>query len=225
MVSSDSGGSIFVQPDVADAPFTPSYQGWLSSKTRFFSRAEVSPAGSMFGVEWSELPVTGRPANVTFSPDGRHMAWSDADGLKVAGVPNLDAGTDTCTLSSPPVLISATARMPSFGGGDVAAILEARKPPVQDGRGQLPGDSGQSPGDSAQTPPGGGQGAGAAPPVIGAVPAATGGAIAAGAPTGTSLSSGSARLPAKLEIRRARVDGDAWTSTRRSRARRVGPCG
>lgn len=193
-----------MQPDVADAPFTPSYQGWLSSKTRFFSRAEVSPAGSMFGVEWSELPVTGRPANVTFSPDGRHMAWSDADGLKVAGVPNLDAGTDTCTLSSPPVLISATARMPSFGGGDVAAILEARKPPLQDG---------------------GGQGAGAAPPVIGAVPAATGGAIAAGAPTGTSLSSGSARLPAKLEIRRARVDGDAWTSTRRSRARRVGPCG
>jgi hypothetical protein len=50
------------------------------------------------------------------------MAWTDDEGLKVAGVPNLAAGTDTCTLTAPAHVISATGRMPSFGGADVNAV-------------------------------------------------------------------------------------------------------
>jgi hypothetical protein len=179
IVSSDSGGSIFVQPDVAEAPFTHAYQGWISSQELFLSRAEVSKAGDMFAVEWSErgsgtaegivvgrhagtvpsdirdlcdLPVAGGSANVTFSPDGRHVAWNDDEGVKVAGVPNLAAGTETCTLSSPPVVISPTGKSPSFGGGDVGAILQARNPQQPGG----PPPGGQQPGgDQPGTEPGG----------------------------------------------------------------------
>jgi hypothetical protein len=40
--------------------------------------------------------------------------------VKVAGVPNLAAGTGTCTMSAPPVVISATGSQPSFGGANVS---------------------------------------------------------------------------------------------------------
>ena len=54
VVSSDSGGNIFVQPDVAEAPFTNSYQGWIGHADGYFlSRAEVAPAGNMVAIEWS----------------------------------------------------------------------------------------------------------------------------------------------------------------------------
>src|SRR6185503_20521911 len=59
----------------------------------------------------------------TFSPDGTQMAWQDAEGVKVAGVPNLAAGTETCTLTAPPRVISATGVAPSFGGANVAAMI------------------------------------------------------------------------------------------------------
>ena len=44
VVFSDSGGNIFVQPDVPEAPFTASYQGWITHGDGYFlTRAEVSP--------------------------------------------------------------------------------------------------------------------------------------------------------------------------------------
>ena len=53
VVSSDSGGDIFVQPDVPEAPFTSSYQGWLIHATGFYlSRVEVSPANNQLSIEW-----------------------------------------------------------------------------------------------------------------------------------------------------------------------------
>jgi hypothetical protein len=147
VVSSDSGGNIFVQPDVPEAPFTHSYQGWLEHSPGYYlSRAEVSPANDQVAIEWSqdggaegisiaqhdgtvpgqlvagcELAVAGGSGNLTFSPDGSQMAWQDAEGVKVAGVPNLAAGTAACTLTAPARVISATGKSPSFGGADVAA--------------------------------------------------------------------------------------------------------
>ena len=69
-----------------------------------------------------DIPAAGKASYATFSPDGSQMAWTDDEGLKVAGVPNLAAGTDTCTLTAPAHVISATGRMPSFGGADVNAV-------------------------------------------------------------------------------------------------------
>jgi hypothetical protein len=152
VVSSDSGGNIFVQPDVAEAPFTNSYQGWIGHADGYhLSRAEVSPAQNMVAIEWSrsadsaegivvarhqgtvpsdiadacDIPVAGASSNLTFSPDGTQMAWQDAEGVKVAGVPNLDAGTSTCALTALARVIAAGGRMPHFGGADVGAISGA----------------------------------------------------------------------------------------------------
>ena len=148
VVSSDSGGNIFVQPDVPEAPFTSSYQGWLTHGEGYYlSRAEVSPANNQVAIEWlqdggaegitvaqhsgtvpsdlvaaCDIQVAAHSGNLTFSPDGSQMAWKDDEGIKVAGVPNMAAGTDTCTLTAPPRVISASGSQPSFGGADVAAV-------------------------------------------------------------------------------------------------------
>ena len=149
VVSSDSGGNIFVQPDVPEAPFTSSYQGWLTT-----ARASTSPAPrsrppttrsrSSWVKDGGAAGHHGRPAlghraerprrrlrppdrrqgsgNATFSPDGSQMAWNDDEGVKVAGVPNMAAGTDTCTLTAPAHVIAPAGHAPSFGGADVAAV-------------------------------------------------------------------------------------------------------
>jgi hypothetical protein len=148
VVSSDSGGNIFVQPDVPEAPFTHSYQGWLSHSPGYYlSRVEVSPANRQLSIEWlqdaggkgisiaqhsgsvpsdlvagCDLATAANAGNLTFSPDGSQMAWRDDEGVKVAGVPNLAAGTSTCTLSAPARVISTTGKAPSFGGADVSAV-------------------------------------------------------------------------------------------------------
>jgi hypothetical protein len=148
VVSSDSGGNIFVQPDVPEAPFTNSYEGWVTHGDGYYlTRAEVSPANDQLAIDWvkdggasgitvaqhsgtvpsaivaaCDIPAAGKATYATFSPDGSQMAWTDDEGLKVAGVPNLAAGTGTCTLTAPAHVISATGRMPSFGGLDVSAV-------------------------------------------------------------------------------------------------------
>jgi len=151
VVSSDSGGNIFVQPDVPEAPFTNSYQGWLDA-TPSLTRVAVAPTGRLVAIEWSDgtnegilvgqhqgtvpsdvtelcdLPVGASSANVSFSPDGTQIAWADNGGVKVAGVPNLAAGTPECQLSSPVRVLSATGHTPDFGGADVASILGKNGP-------------------------------------------------------------------------------------------------
>ncbi len=150
IISSDSGGSIFVQPDVPEAPFTNSYQGWLSGPDNNlnFRRAEVAMTGRQVAIEWSsrtsgdptngiyvgehagtipgslsgicKLPTVGSSGDVTFSYDGTLVAWRDDQGVKVAGAPNLAAGTDDCVLSAPVRIISATGKAPHLGGADPA---------------------------------------------------------------------------------------------------------
>ena len=85
-----------------------------------------------------DLQTAAHSGNLTFSPDGGQMAWKDDDGVKVAGVPNLAAGTSTCTLTAPARVISATGSLPSFGGADVAAVAGV-------GGGRPPGGGGGPP--------------------------------------------------------------------------------
>ncbi|MFA9271930.1 MAG: hypothetical protein ACEQSX_14475, partial [Baekduiaceae bacterium] len=155
VISSDSGGSLFVQPDVAEAPFTNSYQGWISGPDNNVNwrRAEVAATGQQVALEWysrtsgdtangiyvgqhtgaipgnvqniCSLPTVGAASNVTFSYDGTLVAWQDGEGVKVAGAPNLAAGTPTCTLSAPARIISATGKAPHLGGADPAAWAAA----------------------------------------------------------------------------------------------------
>ena len=191
IVSSDSGGSIFVQPDVEEAPFTNSYQGWLHYDGFHLYRAEVAMTGSFVGLDWSttdpgsgqtvygmsigrhqgtvpsdvtqicDVQVAGNPDSLTFSYDGTQMAWKDDEGVKVAGVPNLDAGTGVCTLTAPPVVISPTGRQPHFGGADVGAILNAGQAGGGDGGGTTTGGDGDGGGQAPGEGAGGSGGAGA----------------------------------------------------------------
>lgn len=93
------------------------------------------------------VPAAGVAGEVSLSQDGTRIAWSDDQGLKVAGAPV--GAADPCTLASPPVVISPTATQGSIGGADVAAFLPPAPPP---GGSALPGAAGpQSP-----SSPGGG---------------------------------------------------------------------
>lgn len=189
VISSDSGGSLFVQPDVPEAPFTSSYQGWLSGPDNGvnFRRAEVAMTGHQVALEWysrtsgdsangilvgehagaipgsianvCSLPTAGAASNVTFSYDGALVAWQDDGGVKVAGAPNLAAGTTTCTLSAPVRIISPTGKAPHLGGADPAAWSGSgggTTPPLSGTTATTPGGgaAGGRPGTSASTGPG-----------------------------------------------------------------------
>ena len=186
VVSSDSGGRIFVQPDVSEAPFTSSYQMWLDVPNFRLSRAEVSKVGDFVALDWTQmdpntyqpiasgvsigrhegsvpsnvnqicdLQTAANPMSLTFSYDGTQMAWKDDEGVKVAGVPNLAAGTPTCSLTAPAVVIAPNGRAPHFGGADVAAILGSQQPAEQ--APQAPASPSQpAPPGTAPTPSAGG---------------------------------------------------------------------
>jgi hypothetical protein len=143
VVFRDSGGNIFVQPDVAEAPFTSSYQGWITHGDGYFlSRAEVSPANDQVAIDWirddgatgitvaqhsgtvpsdlvtaCDIPAAGKASYATFSPDGSQMAWTDDEGLKVAGVPNLAAGKPGAKPKAIRVRLSGKATRAAFAKG------------------------------------------------------------------------------------------------------------
>ena len=72
------------------------------------------------------MPASGVADEVSLSQDARFVAWSDAQGLKVAGTPVSDAAV--CPLSSPPVVIAAAGESASIGGADVSAFLPPAPP-------------------------------------------------------------------------------------------------
>ncbi|MCU0313602.1 MAG: hypothetical protein MUC84_06020, partial [Solirubrobacteraceae bacterium] len=130
----------------------------------------VDPAN---GCDLGAPAASGNAHNVAWSPDGSQIAWRDEQGLKVAGAPVLPWPDPTpCSLSSPPVLITAapaddtpepkdastyfTVSGPSFGGADVGAILAARTPPPPPAPAPAPGPAPGGPtgtGGPAVTPP------------------------------------------------------------------------
>jgi hypothetical protein len=75
------------------------------------------------------LPAAGIAKDASLSQDGRSIAWTDDQGLKVAGAPV--TADDPCTLTAPPVVIAAGGSSASIGGADVAAFLPpAAAPPA-----------------------------------------------------------------------------------------------
>lgn len=94
------------------------------------------------------LPATGIATDTSLSQDGTRVAWSDGDGLKVAGTPT--TGADPCVLSAPAVTIAPTGGSASIGPANVAAFL----PPPTGGGGGGGGGGGTSP-TPAPTPPAG----------------------------------------------------------------------
>jgi hypothetical protein len=75
------------------------------------------------------LPASGVAKDVSLSADATRIAWTDAQGLKVAGTPTTAA--DPCALTSPAVVISPTAAQGAIGAANVAAFLP--KPPPTGG--------------------------------------------------------------------------------------------
>ena len=73
------------------------------------------------------LPSSGVAAEASLSLDATRIAWTDDQGLKVAGTPTTAA--DPCVLTSPPVVISPTASEGAIGGADVAAFLPTSAQP------------------------------------------------------------------------------------------------
>ena len=127
------------------------------------------------------LPASGVAKDVSLSADATRIAWTDDQGLKVAGAPSTVA--DPCVLTSPPVVISPTASQGAIGGANVAAFLP--KPPPT-------------------PPPGGGSPHRGPPPNVG--PPKTGGTrLVATVPrsvTATALA-GTKGMPIKVTVTRA----------------------
>jgi hypothetical protein len=74
------------------------------------------------------LPASGVADEVSLSQDARFVAWTDDQGLKVAGTPVSDAAV--CPLSSPPVAIAAAGESPSIGAANVASFQPPAPPPA-----------------------------------------------------------------------------------------------
>jgi hypothetical protein len=72
------------------------------------------------------MPVSGIANDVSLSADATRIAWTDDQGLKVAGTPA--SAADPCALTSPPVVISPTASQGAIGGANVASFVPARPP-------------------------------------------------------------------------------------------------
>jgi hypothetical protein len=91
------------------------------------------------------LPAVGIAKDVSLSQDGRWIAWTDDQGLKVAGTPV--TADDPCTLTSPPVMIAPGGTSASIGGADIGAFLPPVPPPP------VPPTSGPGPAPPTTTSP------------------------------------------------------------------------
>lgn len=117
------------------------------------------------------LPVQGDADEVNVSGDGRWIAWHDARGVVVAGAPVWfpSADVSTCTLSSPPVAISATGSGPQLGAS-TAATPPSTNPPGGGGGGEGGGGAGGGGGSTPTPPTRTTPGTGAAKPGSGSTP-------------------------------------------------------
>ena len=84
------------------------------------------------------LPASGIAKDVSLSADAKRVAWTDGQGLKVAGTPA--SAADPCVLTSPPVVISPTASQGAIGGANVASFVPDPPP-----TGGLPPTGGAAP--------------------------------------------------------------------------------
>jgi hypothetical protein len=140
-----SGSQVVVQNASGQPPYSKEFTPWLNAPG--LQRADVSGSGTVLAVEIDQgatdgiamfpvsalggtldeesgcdLPTQGDAGEVSLSADGTTMAWHDARGVIVAGTPVWFATPEaaTCKLSSPPVVISASGKMPSLGSSTAA---------------------------------------------------------------------------------------------------------
>jgi len=73
------------------------------------------------------MPASGVARQASLSADATRIAWTDDQGLKVAGTPA--TAEDPCVPRSPPVVISPSASEGAIGGADVTAFLPASAQP------------------------------------------------------------------------------------------------
>jgi hypothetical protein len=72
------------------------------------------------------VPASGIAKDASLSADATRIAWTDDQGLKVAGAPATAA--DPCALTAPAVVISPTASQGAIGGANVGPFLPASPP-------------------------------------------------------------------------------------------------
>jgi hypothetical protein len=141
-----SGATVGLQDASGQPPYSHEFKPWLGGEE--IDRVDVAANGKIAAVElgpYAEtkvamipfpslggafpadgsdcfLPTQGDAGEVSIAPDGSRMAWRDSRGVVVAGTPVWfpSMAVSTCNLSAPPVVISATGRMPSIGGSTAA---------------------------------------------------------------------------------------------------------
>ena len=107
------------------------WNGGTQTEGRIAMLSIDSPGGALRGGDCF-LPVQGVAGDASLSQDGTLVAWHDARGVVVAGVPDF-SGADPCTLTGPPVVISATGTMPSLGPAAVSTPAPPPAPPAGGG--------------------------------------------------------------------------------------------
>ncbi|MBS1843159.1 MAG: hypothetical protein JST53_01970 [Actinobacteria bacterium] len=164
-----SGTSVMVQSPAGQPPYSKEFGTWLSVPG--LQRADVSANGKVLAIEIDtgptdaiamfpvaslggaadeesgcDLPTQGDAGEVSLSADGTKMAWHDDRGVVIAGTPVWFATPEAavCKLSSPPVVISASGRMPALGNSTAAV-----PPSPGGGGGIIGGDAPPSPAPSS----------------------------------------------------------------------------
>jgi hypothetical protein len=161
-----AGTTVSAQRATGQPPFSDEFDPWIdvSGTGLELARADVAATGTVAAVEltaWGDsgqsegkiamipfaglggaiapgdcyLPTQGLASDASLSQDGTLVAWEDDRGVVVAGVPDF-SGAEPCTLTRPPVVISATGRRPSLGPAALPPLLP---PPVPPAGGGAPG--------------------------------------------------------------------------------------
>jgi hypothetical protein len=152
-----SGATVNVQ-NAGGGPYGPDFTPWLdvSGTGLELRRTDVAANGQLAALELEQwnggtqavgkiavlatqgvdqdptfavdcfLPASGVATDVSLSADATRIAWTDDQGLKVAGTPT--SAADPCALTSPPVVISATAGHGAIGGANVASFMSTPPP-------------------------------------------------------------------------------------------------
>ena len=160
------GTVVYVQDDASGDPYSTSFPPWFDAGGigADVDRVEVAATGTVAAVEVGEsgsqqvamipfgslggplpadgsdcfLPTQGDATDVSISQDATTMAWHDDRGVVVAGIPVWfpSVAVSTCNLSRPPVVISATGKMPSIGASTAAVAAVAGGPGPTGGSGK-----------------------------------------------------------------------------------------
>lgn len=156
-----SGSTVYLQKAVGQPPYSNEADPWFGVTGVW--RVDVAATGTVVAVELEGgqvamvpfaglgapppsdgsdcmLPTAGAASDVSISQDGGSMAWRDGRGVVVAGTPVWFPSPDvtTCNLSRPPVVISATGKMPSIGNSSAATPPVVPATPKESGNGSGP---------------------------------------------------------------------------------------